>query len=184
MTRPFFNKDRISDFENFDRHATDAITQIKGRLAEGYPVEFQDVVARFTLDSASEFLFGKDVCSLSAGLPYPETSRLANSSSFVNHPSNSFVRAFFDAQDWAARRVRYGPLWRLFEFWKDEVKPLRDVINEYIDPIMAETLAAKEIKKKGGLTAEKVQTEEGSLLEQLVEHTEGDFVHTRCYTPL
>ena len=41
MTRPFFKRDRISDFELFDRHSLHAIAQIKQRLSEGYPVDFQ-----------------------------------------------------------------------------------------------------------------------------------------------
>ena len=41
MTRPFFNRDRISHFDNFDRHAEDAIRQFKNRLYEGHPVDFQ-----------------------------------------------------------------------------------------------------------------------------------------------
>lgn len=41
MTRPFFNKERISDFEVFGTHADDAISRIKSRFAEGHPVEFQ-----------------------------------------------------------------------------------------------------------------------------------------------
>lgn len=41
MTRPFFTKDRISHFELFDRHAEDAIKQMKERFAEGCPVDFQ-----------------------------------------------------------------------------------------------------------------------------------------------
>ena len=41
MTRPFFSRDRISHFELFDRHALVAIAQLKKRLAEGHPVDFQ-----------------------------------------------------------------------------------------------------------------------------------------------
>jgi len=41
MTRPFFSKERISHFDNFDRHAEDAIRQFKDRLHEGHPVDFQ-----------------------------------------------------------------------------------------------------------------------------------------------
>ena len=41
MTRPFFTKDRISHFENFDRHADEAIRQLKARLNEGYAVDIQ-----------------------------------------------------------------------------------------------------------------------------------------------
>lgn len=50
-TRPFFNKDRISDFDNFERHAVSTISQIQMRLREGYPVDFQILllVLRWTL---------------------------------------------------------------------------------------------------------------------------------------
>jgi hypothetical protein len=41
MTRPFFTKDRISDFELFERHTSDTLQRAKSRLAEGYPIDFQ-----------------------------------------------------------------------------------------------------------------------------------------------
>jgi hypothetical protein len=41
MTRPFFIKERVSDFDIFDRHADDAIHQLKARLREGHPVDVQ-----------------------------------------------------------------------------------------------------------------------------------------------
>lgn len=41
MTRPFFTKDRISHFDIFNRHAEDAISQMKTRLKEGYAVDLQ-----------------------------------------------------------------------------------------------------------------------------------------------
>lgn len=41
MTRPFFSKDRIGHFDIFEKHAEDAIGQLKARLREGYPIDFQ-----------------------------------------------------------------------------------------------------------------------------------------------
>jgi hypothetical protein len=41
MTRPFFSKERISDFDVFDRHAEEVIKLMKERLEEGHPIEFQ-----------------------------------------------------------------------------------------------------------------------------------------------
>lgn len=41
MTRPFFSKDRISHFDIFDRHAADAIKQVKERMRQGYAVDVQ-----------------------------------------------------------------------------------------------------------------------------------------------
>jgi hypothetical protein len=41
MTRPYFTKERVTDFDIFDRHANDAIEQATVRLAAGYPIDFQ-----------------------------------------------------------------------------------------------------------------------------------------------
>ncbi|PBK58493.1 cytochrome P450 [Armillaria solidipes] len=171
MTRPLFNKDRISDFDNFERHAVSTISQIKSRLREGYPIDFQDVVARFTLDSATEYLFGKDVNSTSAGLPYPAGSPLADNPHFVNHPSNTFVKAFAAAQEKSAIRLQRGQYWPLFEFWADTVKPHRQVVNEFVEPLLAEALDRK-IKGDKRVGYEKDVDEGMSLLARLVENTD------------
>jgi len=41
MTRPFFSRDRISDFDNFESHAGVAIQKMKERLKAGYAIDFQ-----------------------------------------------------------------------------------------------------------------------------------------------
>ncbi|KAK0462792.1 cytochrome P450 monooxygenase pc-3 [Armillaria novae-zelandiae] len=171
MTRPLFNKDRISDFDNFERHAMSTISQIKSRLREGYPVDFQDVVARFTLDSATEYLFGKDVNSTSAGLPYPAGSPLSDNPHFVNHPSNTFVKAFAAAQGNSALRLQRGQYWPLFEFWADAVKPMRQVVNEFVEPLLVEALNRK-TKGDKRVDDEKDVDEGMSLLARLVENTD------------
>ncbi|KAK0474604.1 cytochrome P450 [Armillaria novae-zelandiae] len=142
-TRPFFNKARISDFDNFERHAVSTISQIKPRLREGYPIDFQDVVARFTMDSATEYLFGKDVNSIAAGLPYPAGSPMAGSLHFINHPSNSFVKAFVKAQEKIVIRTQKSPSWPLSELWADEVQLLWEVINGFVQPMLSEALGRK-----------------------------------------
>ncbi|KAI6099109.1 cytochrome P450 [Pisolithus sp. B1] len=122
MTRPFFSKDRISHFDIFGKHTEDALSQAKARLQEGYPVDFQDMVGRFTLDSATEFLFGKSVGSLSAGLVYPKHSPPGQNEEYVNHPSNLFARAISEAQSQAMLRSSFGTIWRLAEFWRDRIE--------------------------------------------------------------
>ncbi|KAK0481271.1 cytochrome P450 [Armillaria novae-zelandiae] len=169
MTRPLFNKDRISDFDNFERHAVSTISQIKSRLREGYPVDFQDAVARFTLDSSTEYLFGNDVNSTSAGLPYPAGSPFAGNAHFVNHPSNTFVKAFAAAQEESALRLQRGQYWPLFEFKADAVKPLRQVVNKFVEPLLVEALRRKDEGKK--LMEDDKSDENLSLLARLVENT-------------
>ncbi|KAK0213268.1 cytochrome P450 [Desarmillaria ectypa] len=143
--RPFFSKARISDFDNFERHAVNTISQIKTRLREGYPVNFQvrTVVSRFTMDFSTEYLFGKDINSLAAGLPYPSGSPMAGNPHFVNHPSNPFVKAFMKAQEQIIIRLQRGPSWPLHEFWADAVLPQRQVINHFVQPILSEAFDRK-----------------------------------------
>ncbi|KAK0187434.1 cytochrome P450 [Armillaria mellea] len=164
MTRPLFNKNRISDLDNFERHAVSTIALIKARLKEGYPVNFQDVVARFTLDSSTEYLFGNDVNSISAGLPYPAGS---GNGRFVGHPSNIFVKAFAKAQEQVVVRFHRGQFWPLCEFRADEVKPLRQVVDDFMQPTLVEALD----RKAKGVKLEK-DFEGMSLLDCLVESTD------------
>jgi len=178
MTRPFFSKDRVSDFDIFEKHAEDAIGQLKARLREGYPVDFQDVVSRFTLDSATEFLLGKDVCSLSAGLVYPPSSPLSKDPAIIHHPANHFAHAFHEAQVWSTSRSFCGTFWRAREFWEDKVRKNIKICNEFIDPILKEALEKKNKMKNNGFSSDSPQTteaEEGdTLLDHLVKVSDGE----------
>ncbi len=128
----------------------------------------QDVVARFTFDSATEFLFGKDVESIAAGLPYPAESPLANHPNFVNHPSNLFIRAFSRGLELIAGRVQGGGTWPLLELWKDNVQPHREAVDRFIQPILTEALD----NKSKGIKTESNE-ENMSLLDLLVKSTDG-----------
>jgi hypothetical protein len=131
-------------------------------------LKYQDAAARFTLDSATEFLFGKDVGSLSAGLPYPPNSNISNSASFFEHPSNQFVQAFAETQEWAVSRTRHGRRWRLYEFWKDEVIERRKIMDAFVTPIVKEAIVQRQ-----SLSGEKVAQEETNFLSNLVDATQG-----------
>ena len=204
MTRPFFSKDRISHFEIFDRHAANVIKQVKARMREGYAVDiqvsfcvnrqhfsiltiFQDVVSRFTLDSATESLFGmcvlalwcclaifkivppRDVRSLSAGLNYPPSAPVQSSR---NHPANKFADAFLTAQSVIAKRSRLNDAWKLIEFWEDRIVEPMAVIGRVLDPIIENALKNKE-EKKVDVTGDNLEGE--TLLSHLVKLTDGEF---------
>jgi hypothetical protein len=131
-------------------------------------------VSRFALDSTTEFLFAKDVRTLSTGLPYPESSPLANSHAFVNHPSNKFANAFVSAQYFSTCRAAYGAMWPLAEVWRNNVKPQRRTIDEFIEPILTEALAERQAARTEPQTdREKVDSEEETLLGHLLNHTQG-----------
>ncbi|KAJ6468900.1 cytochrome P450 monooxygenase pc-2 [Mycena sanguinolenta] len=168
MSRPFFNRERISDFDLFDRHTFDTLSHMKRRLIEGYAIDFQDCVSRFTLDSATDFLFGKSVDSISAGLPYPESAPFANSGYFLGHPSNTYVKAFNQGQLGMVNRSAYATKWPLAEFWKDRVKQHRETTDAYIESILDAALE----KKKAGQQDGKSHEEQETFLSHLVQATD------------
>ena len=165
MARPFFSKDRISDFEIFNRHADQVVVKMKERFSQGITVDVQDVLLRFTLDTATEFLFGRDVESLAAELPYPSTHK---GRPRHTHPSDEFALAFDRAQEYTFPRVLYGKLWPLFEFWKDTVTPERILTDKFISPLIEAALQKK--RNANGVYELKG---EGTLLDHLVHQTDG-----------
>ena len=175
MTRPFFSKDRISHFEIFGRHADEALTLLKTRLREGYAVDIQDLFARFTLDSATEFLFGHCVHILRKGLPY--SPNLA-SSKFAQRKDTDqaslFARAFANAQLTAAYRTRVGDLWPLSEMRKDMTKDDIKIVNAFIEPILQETIAKRGTPQD--FAASKKIEEGETLLDHLITYAKGKFL--------
>ncbi|KAF4623248.1 hypothetical protein D9613_002331 [Agrocybe pediades] len=171
ITRPMFTRERISHFELFDRKAALVVSKIRERLREGYAFDFQDIMSRFTLDSATEFLFGRSVESLSAGLPYPPN---ASHVPQIRHTArgdaaNEFATAFLQAQIVISMRERYGWAWPLAEMFKDESYQPMQVVNAYIEPIVKEAL----IRKKSLPPKEKGSEEEyETLLDHLVSVTD------------
>ncbi|KAJ3476584.1 hypothetical protein NLI96_g11058 [Meripilus lineatus] len=174
MTRPFFSRDRISHFDIFDRHAEDALNQVRLRMKEGYPIDWQDLVSRFTLDSATEFLFGKDVKSLAAGLPYPPSSDRVRSESDSSNPANAFAEAFLEAQNLSATRGRYSSAWALLEILGDKVAVQMKTIDNFIQPILQSALEKKAQKKAQGElpTNGKDVADDETLLGHLVNLTD------------
>ncbi|THU98293.1 cytochrome P450 [Dendrothele bispora CBS 962.96] len=199
MTRPFFTRDRITHFELFDRHALICIQQMKKRLEEGYPVDFQDLMGRFTLDAATEFLFGTCFHCLEDGLPYPyyvpttpspsssspstssilpttTTTPTTTSTNTTNQTTNAqnFTTSFLLSQEVISDRERLGPLvWPLMEMWKDKTKEPMDVVGGWIERIVREALERRKEKKiiKGrGEREEEEKMREEEEGETLLDH--------------
>ncbi|PPQ85711.1 hypothetical protein CVT25_002479 [Psilocybe cyanescens] len=169
MTRPFFTRERITDFDIYDRNWNISLQIAKDRLSEGFSLDIQDLISRFTLDSATEFLFGGAVGSLSAGIPYPPAHKERNSSLFYNHPSTSFVKAFTEGLWLVAERSNLGKEWSLWEFNRDKITPLRRIIDDFTEPLLRKALDthANDMNSEASLK----HKDEVTLLEHLVKHT-------------
>ncbi|KAF8590882.1 cytochrome P450 [Ramaria rubella] len=174
MTRPFFARDRVTDFETFNHHADIVVSRLRERFAQGEAVDFQ--VRRnnkYTMDSATEFLFGSCVHSLAAQLPYAHDSSRKEAVS-TPHSSDKFATAFSQAQHQIALRARLTKVWPLAEFWKDKTKDSMKIIYEYIDPILHDALDKKKAvaEKNVSLSAEVlVNDRSATLLDHLVDQT-------------
>ncbi|KAG2139815.1 cytochrome P450, partial [Suillus bovinus] len=144
MTRPFFTHDRISHFEIFDRHADHAIALAKERFRAGLAIDFQDLISRFTLDSASEFLFGHCINSLFAGLPYPNNATKTTNAVQGDNAAAAFAYAFSQAQQGINRRVSIGQTWPLNEILADSTAQHMKVVNAFLDPILKDALEKKQ----------------------------------------
>jgi len=191
MTKKFFTKDRISHFDIFDRHADEAIQQMRMRLKAGYAIDFQvhstkyprtlhadiprkDVMGRFTLDSATEFLFGSCVHSLSAGLSYPHNAMPPDSFSHRNNSAEEFAQAFLLAQRLISERERMGSVWPLFEIFKSKTDEPMKIVNAYLEPIIKEAVE----KQRKAPISEKPSAElddDETVLDHLVKLTSGPF---------
>ncbi|KXN91429.1 Cytochrome P450 52E1 [Leucoagaricus sp. SymC.cos] len=167
ITRPAFTRDRISDFEPFDRHAEVVIHQLKTRLCEGQSVDFQDLMSRFTLDTATEFLLGHCVHSLDAGLPYPHsvTNVPANVQVPKERLANDFSAAFLKAQFIITQRDRFGPIWPLTEIFDNKTKEPMKVVNALIEPIIENAVA-----KKAATQHEKEKVNGENIGDTLLDH--------------
>ncbi|KAH0834209.1 cytochrome P450 [Lanmaoa asiatica] len=185
MARPFFNIDRISHFDIFDRHAETTVTLMKERFRAGLAVDFQvralvcilmlyslahqDVVSRFTLDSASDFLFGHCVDTLAAGLPYPCNFTGPGVAFKNSNIASDFATAFAAAQQALASRVMVGGTWALFEPFRDPTQEPMRVVNAFLEPILKDAIAKR--KASQALPDADKDTEDETLLDCLVRQT-------------
>ncbi|CAE6427857.1 unnamed protein product [Rhizoctonia solani] len=172
MSRPYFSRDRISHFENFARHADAAISKLLSRMAEPNcpAVDFQDLACRFTLDSGTEFLFGRDVHSLDVSLPYPHQE--------PKDDSASFGAAFARAQKHVTHRLGLPVLWPWMELFWDRTADDMKIINAYVAPILAkQQKSTSDASSEGPKPTNKSgQDLRDTLLDHLFELTSDEIV--------
>ncbi|EJF62806.1 cytochrome P450 monooxygenase pc-3 [Dichomitus squalens LYAD-421 SS1] len=172
MSRPFFSRERISDFDLFDRHADVALGKIRERVQANIAFDFQELIARFTLDSATEFLFGNCVHSLHSPMPYPKGMSPYN---IVDEPKSikeKFPHAFAMAQRIVSERPRVGWLWPLKELFKSRTDEHMAIVDAFLEPLLQEAIRKKEEREKAGASLDdKESQDDETLLDNLVKQT-------------
>ncbi|KAK1752377.1 cytochrome P450 [Echria macrotheca] len=142
LIRPQFIKDRVSDLHTFENHMQILFRAIANggplngedqyvdmAAGNGRVVDISDLFFRFTLDSATDFLLGKDIKSLS-------------------NPKEVFAEAFSEVQRMQNIISRAGPFNPLVprKSFKQGMKVINKFIDQYID--LALTLSPEELESK------------------------------------
>lgn len=171
--RPFFSKNRISDFEIFERVSSTTLDLIASRAIASKPVDVQDLLHRFTLDSASEFLFGVNLNTLSYPLTEPGKVKLGPKGSVPIEGTNEFdvfTEAFERVAVLITRRGAKGNTWPLSEMLEDKTEEPIATIMRWMDPLVKRALEAKTKQKETGIEAQVTET---VFLDFLASQTDG-----------
>ena len=153
IARPFLAKNRISDLDLFEKNAR-KIINIMLSADPNDSLDLEDIFARFTVDTASEFLFGENLDTLS----------------YRNDGFGSFTRAFVDIQALILNRNMLGDFWPVLEFFKDQSEEHKKVITGWVDPLVIRAVQIQNEMKAKGQT---VNPDDCTFLEYLATTTQG-----------
>lgn len=131
MLRPQFYHGQYEDLAIFTHHTNSLLACI---TAAGPVVDLQPLFFRFTMDTATHFLFGQAVDGLAPGSPN----------------EGAFAGAFDTAQECLARRIRLGNLYWLTR--TQRLKKASKVVHDHVDRIIerATTGTASDAESKDG----------------------------------
>jgi hypothetical protein len=113
------------------------------------------LAARFTIDAASEFLFGHNLDTLS----------------YHADGFDGFMEAFMQIQRIALDRSVQGGLWPLFEPFGDRSKKYGDTLKEWVTPLVERAL---EHKRRMSEKGQSIKDDQSTLLEYLTITFDGN----------
>ncbi|KAJ7159959.1 cytochrome P450 monooxygenase CYP63 [Mycena crocata] len=151
VARPFFARERISDFDIFEKYTRRTLNLVSALATSGQACEAQDIFSRLTLDAASEFLFGTDLKTLEGSLPVAGRTEMGPKGSATDDSWGAFAKAFEMAQQTITARGRIGYLWPLFELFKDKNEDNATVIQQWLDPLVERAVEDKRTAEKAGI---------------------------------
>lgn len=163
-------RERISDYDSFAKYTDKLIAIIKCATSSGEAIDMQDMFARFTMDTAGEFLFGSpDLNTLDLPVPGPLEAALGPKGIATDGRYGGFVQAFEQGQiNVRARTGQQLPQWTAREFFKDTQTETAKAIAEFLEP-----LAKKALENKALMAAGETKMNEESFLDHLALSTDG-----------
>ncbi|CAO3569394.1 unnamed protein product [Mortierella alpina] len=159
LARPHFQTTEFRDSELINRHVDQLLKIIDRDLAANpnSPLEVQNLFCRFTLDEATDFLFGDSINSL-------------------EHENSEFSHAFNCAQSITAWRFRV-PIWKYVLPTKKLLKSI-ETLDKFVYKIIDKAIARQEERERQS-SDEAGQKDEGhaTLLDHFLSHQkENSFV--------
>lgn len=158
MIRPNFVRDQVADLQAFESHFEDLMAAIpKATTTDASFFDLQELFFKFTIDSATEFLFGKSVRSLRPG---------SIDDAGASKEEASFAEAFNVAQVEGLDLIRLGPLAHLIGPNRARISTGEravDVVHAYVDQFVDEAVRFREkVVEKGDVETgqEKANDEE------------------------
>ena len=134
MLRPNFVREQISDLELEERHLQE-LMQVLPVQNDGWTAEtnIQQLFFRLTIDSATEFLFGKSSDS--------QLSEARAEQLHINQDERSFSPNFDGAQAHLARRFRFGDMYWLHnpKSFRDNNKIVKDFARHFVDETLSKS---------------------------------------------
>ncbi|MCJ1280132.1 hypothetical protein MMC21_007959 [Puttea exsequens] len=118
MLRPVFAKEQFDDLGILESHIQDLFDLVPGDRST---IDLQPLFFRFTLDSATDFLFGHSVRTLRRG----------------RNENQRFGTAFNDSLKELAVRFRWGPF-RMFRIQNRKASESLRICQEYVDKVVEE----------------------------------------------
>ncbi|KZV86297.1 cytochrome P450 [Exidia glandulosa HHB12029] len=180
MARPFFGRDRVRDLELFDAHASEALRALRSSpLPPGASsvneraLDVQDLVGRFMVDSAADFLFGAQLDTLSRPLPVAGKAELGTKGSKTDDEFGDFVQAFEAAQLRCIERINERWMWPIGEFFGDKNKDPVRIVKAYIEPFVQKAVDEEKGRRERG---EPFDSETANLLQYLASVSDDKIV--------
>jgi hypothetical protein len=171
--RPFFTKERVSDFNILDQTSAKALNLIANRAAVYAPIDVQDLLQRFTLDSAALFLWGHVLNTLDLPLTQPGRVVLGSKGSADGGSEwDEFTNVFETVAVLITRRGVQGDTWPLLELFKDKTEEPIQAIMDWLEPLVKRAMDRK-AKRVEGDAKVSLHDDDTIFLDYLSDRTDG-----------
>ncbi|KAL2679043.1 hypothetical protein Neosp_009799 [[Neocosmospora] mangrovei] len=141
IIRPQFTRDQVSDLNLEETHVQNLMKLIGPMIGSDGWIEQIDLLPcffRFTIDSATEFLFGESVNSQLRLLPGYQSSKLGSK-------EERFAMAFDAGQRALATRARFMDSWWLYDSleFRNSCKIVHDFVDHFVQLALSKGLREK-----------------------------------------